>query len=59
MNKWIEWKGGMPPVKPNVRVEYKLRGWSEALQSTAKYLSWKHYKDQDDIIAYRVVEEPK
>lgn len=56
MKLWIEWKGGDCPVGPDVEVEVKLRGGSNSTSKASGY-AWKKWGTDDDIIAYRVLDD--
>ncbi|MGC0858465.1 hypothetical protein WKG86_05585 [Pantoea agglomerans] len=53
---WIEWKGGKRPVDSDCVVGIRYRDGEEDA-GVAGYQSWRHYSEQDDIIAYRIIPE--
>ncbi len=62
---WIEWKGGECPVAPETPVEIKYKWgntppshWMRSGCAAVNY-SWSHGWGVSDIIAYRIIEEPK
>lgn len=59
---WIEWGGGECPVGPETEVEIQLR-WDDVRESTnviqAGRFPWIWSNDSYDIIAYRIVKEPR
>lgn len=63
---WIEWSGGAMPVHGSTEVEVRYRGPAEARKGQriewpvfAWALNWSHDGEDDDIIAYRIVEQSK
>ena len=59
MSDWIEWGGGSCPVDSNAKVEVKFR----AIDTLDDYeragsVVWHHDGEDDDIIAYRLLDEP-
>lgn len=59
-NEWIEWKGGKQPAADNTNIEVKLS--NGVLDSRhAQYFMWERdfTKNYLDIIAYRIIDEPK
>lgn len=52
---WIEWAGGVCPVDPHTKVDWKGRNGICATD-TARDLNWTHENngDQIDIVAYRI-----
>jgi hypothetical protein len=57
MTNWIEWNGGECPIKSdNTRVAYYTRDWLNR-SNTAKSCRWSHIDSQDDIMAYRIIED--
>jgi len=56
---WIEWKGGECPVADGLAVtEVKFRS-GDVVKAFADTWWWGHSGDEDDIIAYRVVEQER
>lgn len=55
-DEWIEWKGGKPPVKPNIKVEVLLEN-GDLHKSTANNFYWGHHGDGGDIVGYRIIDE--
>jgi hypothetical protein len=53
---WTVWEGGECPVSPISIVEVTFRSGATG---DGPYWGWHHTGNHDDIIAYRVVEEPK
>ena len=51
---WIEWKGGECPVRPDQRVDVRLRSGQECFNDTPDW-NWGACAHGGDIIAYRVV----
>lgn len=56
---WIEWKGGKQPVGDNVLVEIKIRGGRYLYPALSGSWNWIWINNSEDIIAYRIIEEPK
>lgn len=63
---WRPWPGGECPVDPDVLVEVKFRNgkaWLDNGAESAGSWEWRWYNDKfyesDDIVAYRIVGEPK
>ena len=62
---WVAWEGGECPVDPNAMVDAKFRAppydyqLPPALPTAACLLEWYHDGENDDIIAYRVIESPR
>lgn len=55
---WIKWDGGKEcPVHPDTVVEVALRLDAKKLTSHAWKLNWEHHWWEDDVMAYRVVQE--
>jgi len=54
-NEWIPWNGGECPVHAMTAVAVKLRQGLTHENVSAHYLRWTNRGDEDDIIAYRVV----
>ena len=59
---WIEWKGGVSPVKTSEEVEVRYRAPPNLLKGTriewpqfGWTFNWSHDGQDDDIIAYRIV----
>lgn len=61
MTDWIEWNGGECPLKDGVKHyrQYRDQTRDEALtvyhRSGAKNYVWEHRGNEDDIIAYKVI----
>ncbi|WP_314412102.1 hypothetical protein [Pantoea septica] len=56
---WVEWKGGECPVADGLAVtEVKFRS-GDVVKAFADTWWWGHSGDEDDIIAYRVVEQER
>ena len=59
---WIEWSGGKCPVPPETPIEPRYRGGEDPTKGVrmtvapAQRLAWWHDGEDDDIIAYRIVE---
>ncbi len=58
---WIEWKGGKQPVENGIEVEvilknFPLKIWPPKIRKAEAWV-WEHYGNDDDIIAYRIIEE--
>ena len=59
---WIPWAGGECPVGVNDLTEVKLRNGTAFIDDEAKEGDswfWDHGDNPSDIIAYRVIKEPK
>lgn len=56
---WIEWMGGERPVSVEERVEVVFRDGRVMPAIQAGSWAWNHTSDDDDIVAYRVVEAAK
>lgn len=52
---WIEWGGGTIPVKKMDLIEVKFREAHDG-KGLAYWFAWSHIGANDDIIAYRVIE---
>lgn len=55
---WIEWIGGECPVADDVLVEAKLRSGHSGARHSQTW-NWRHYASIADIVAYRVIDQPK
>jgi hypothetical protein len=61
-SEWVEWGGGVRPVKKGTRVSIKFRLASGEQQNRVdqfdcpECLYWGHHGDGADIIAYRIEE---
>lgn len=53
---WVEWGGGKRPVDSDCVVGIRYRDGEEDA-GVAGYQSWRHYGEEDDIIAYRIIPE--
>jgi hypothetical protein len=51
---WIEWRGGECPVRPDQRVDVRLRSGQECFNDTPDW-NWGACAHGGDIVAYRVV----
>ena len=65
MSEWIEHKGGDLPVHPDQVVEVRYRHDEDQTKGTriswpvpAHRLAWYHDGEDDDIVAYRLVNPP-
>ena len=56
--EWIEWSGGECPVSGETLVEVVLRNGEDEKEQAGECF-WRHGLGDGDIIAYRVVGEPK
>lgn len=54
---WIEWKGGQCPVDLNTFLVVRYRGEFQDDKCIAGNVSWYRSGEDEDIIAYRVVEQ--
>lgn len=59
-NGWLPWYGGECPVAAGTMVDLRYRrGIAEEKAEYAHLSRWKHLPCDDDIVAYRIVEEAK
>ena len=56
---WITWNGGECPVPEGTLVDVRYRFGHEKRPYKAENYRWMHYGAVHDIVAYRVVEQPK
>lgn len=56
---WIRHRGGKCPADLTALVEVRYRNGSTDDEHIAGELSWVHYGETDDIMAYRIIEEEK
>lgn len=58
INDWIEWTGGDRPVPAHTKVITRLRnGYTETIPTRASVYRWSHLDVDDDIVAYKIVDE--
>ncbi|WP_277268292.1 hypothetical protein [Pantoea septica] len=56
---WIEWKGGKQPIADSREVAIKFRDGTVMTETLSDCWVWSHGGDDDDIIAYRLVEQER
>ena len=59
MGEWIKWEGGPMPVPADTKVIVKFRDQSvvEDDIQRADFWVWRHSREDDDVIAYRLVKD--
>ncbi|MDI9276199.1 hypothetical protein QMZ65_03135 [Pantoea sp. EABMAA-21] len=53
---WIEWRGGKQPIANDRELAIKFRDGTVMTETHSDCWVWSHGGDDDDIIAYRVIE---
>ena len=57
-NGWIRWDGGECPVNPDQKVMVKFKdGIQEESIARDFIFVWRHYYDDNNIIAYKIIED--
>ena len=56
---WRLWLGGECPVGPGVRVDVRYRSGDVGVNWLGRIFRWHHESNSFDIVAYRIVGEPK
>lgn len=55
---WIEWKGGECPVNRDQKIRVKFKdGIQEESIARDFIFVWRHYYDDNNIIAYKIIED--
>lgn len=54
---WIEWSGGKQPISSDRELAVKFRDGTVMTETHSDCWVWSHSGDDDDIIAYRVIEQ--
>ena len=54
---FTKWEGGVAPFVGAVRVEFFCRNGEGPLEAQHDHLRWDHADEEDDIIAYRIIED--